>query len=165
MYTYIYIYIYIYIYVCIYIYIYIYIHIYKYMYKRTHAMSASMCLYACWMYIHVFVYICIHTCGVAHARRCCQPPVCLSLSRLHGAKSPGANISVSNVRVCICLCIWHAYTCRTLVVGIVKQFAFKLSPSNSQNEEPQAACFACIDIFKRFSKHRNTVVNPLVVLA
>jgi hypothetical protein len=60
---------------------------------------------------------------------------------------------------------WHAYTCQTFVVGIVKQLAFKLSPSNSQNEEPQAACFACIDICKRFSKHRNTVVKPLVVHA
>ncbi len=58
----------------------------------------------------------------------------------------------------------HAYTCQTLVLGIVKQFAFKLSPSNSQNEEPQAACFACIRICKHFEKH-STVVNPLVVLA
>ncbi len=28
----------------------------------------------------------------------------------------------------------HAYTCRRLVVGIVKQFAFKLGPSNSQTK-------------------------------
>ncbi len=60
---------------------------------------------------------------------------------------------------------WHACTCQTLVLGIVKQFAFKLSPSNSQNEEPRATCFACICIRKRFLKHRNRVVNPLVVLA
>jgi hypothetical protein len=129
-------------------YIYIYTHTHMYIYIHTHVMSTSIRVYVCWMYIHVcvciyiyiythtYIYIYTHTYtrGVAHARRCCQPPVCLSLSRLHGAQSPGANISVSNVRVCICLCIWHAYTCRTLVVGIVKQFAFKLSPSNSQTK-------------------------------
>jgi hypothetical protein len=130
-------------YVCIYIYIYIYSHV--------HVMRTSVCVlfmldvYTCvCIYIHTYIhtyintyihiYIYIYTCGLAHARRCCQPPVCLSLSRLHGQPSPGANISVSNVQVCICLCIWHAYTCRTLVVGIVKQSAFKLSPSNSQTK-------------------------------
>ena len=54
---------------------------------------------------HVHTYIHKYTCGLAHARRCCQPHVCLSLSRLHGQPSPGANISVRNVRVCIRVCI------------------------------------------------------------
>jgi hypothetical protein len=85
---------------------------------------------------HVHTYIHKHTCGLAHARRCCQRPVCLSLSRLHGQPSPGANISVSNVQVCIACVFRHAYTCQTLVVGIVKQFAIKLSPPNSQTRAP-----------------------------
>jgi hypothetical protein len=134
-----------YIYICTYIHTYIYMYIYIHTRTRDEYIYSRLCMlnvYTCvcvYIYIYIYTHTHIHTHtytrGLARARRCCQPPVCLSLSRLHGQPSPGANISVSNVRVCIYASVFrHAYPCRTLVVGIVKQFAFKLSPSNSQTK-------------------------------
>jgi hypothetical protein len=56
----------------------------------------------------------------------------------------------------------HVCTCPTSVLWIVKQLVFKLSPSNSQNREPYATCFACIRIEKScvfwpMRKHLKTV--------
>ncbi len=100
---------------------------------HTHDECICVCVYVGCIYMCVYMYTYTHTrvAWLTHADAANR----LSVYPSQGCMGHQALVQTSvlgTYEFAYACVFWHAYTCQTLVLGIVKQFAFKLSPSNSE---------------------------------
>ncbi len=129
--------------------------VYMYTHTHTHERRTRGTLLLMYARTHLHTYIHVWR----GSRTQVLPTVCLSIPLKAallepGAPSPGANISVSNVQVCIYACIAACIHMSNIGVRNSKAACFQVEPIKQSNEEPYATCFACIRIWKRFLKPR-----------